>query len=320
MRTASCVVGTLLLAGPAQAATPLQLTGYQDAQGAITVAHQGDFVDPYFATRALLTARQSGLDITAAAGAWIAWLLPRQQADGLFPRFCRQDGAWQACQRADADDALLAGWRELLYLSAPCSGMAPAWQHSAKLAGDALQQLQDPVRGIYLISAQNQVGLFMDNVEIYAAQRAISGRQRCMGQAPAARRTQAAAQALAGAIGHAFRPQRHGPWRVSTQDAVPARFYPERVAQLIPVLFGLPDDLPPRLALRQWLQAHGEEWLAAANDPYPWGVLAVAAQGVGDHRTAQRWLARAAPLRHGQRWNVLEEAAFQSLRGTSRQQ
>jgi hypothetical protein len=315
------MLGALLLAGPATAlaSATLQLAGYQDAQGAITVAHQGDFVDPYFATRALITARQSGLDISASAQAWIAWLLPRQQADGLFPRFCRQVELWQPCQNADADDALLASWRQLLYLAAPCSGMPPAWQRSAGLAQDALQRLRDPATGIYLISAQNPVGLFMDNAEIYAAQQSVARRQRCMGQLQPARRTQASARALAAAIASVFHPQPHGPWRVSTQPAVSARFYPEHVAQMIPVLFGLPDTLPPRQAMQQWLQAYGEQWLAGESDPYPWGVVAVAAQAVGEHQSAQRWLAQAAPLRHGARWNVLEEAAFQSLSGTSGQ-
>jgi hypothetical protein len=42
-------------------------------------------------------------------------------------------------------------------------------------------------------------------------------------------------------------------------------------------------------------------------------LVALTAARVGERDTAMAWLPRAAPLRGTVRWNVLEEAAFQSL-------
>ena len=97
---------SLLLPSARAMDSTLDLSGYQDAQGAITVHHQGDAVDPYFAMKALLVAHDAGLDMRATGQAWVNWLLPRQGPDGLFERYCKDGSDWRACQEADADDAL----------------------------------------------------------------------------------------------------------------------------------------------------------------------------------------------------------------------
>ena len=87
----------------------LNLNLYQDRHGALAVVAGGERVDPDFAVRALLSARQAGPGIETPARAWIAWRLPRQQANGGFARYCRTAGAcWKPCARADADAALEA--------------------------------------------------------------------------------------------------------------------------------------------------------------------------------------------------------------------
>ena len=48
----------------------LNLNGYMDNTGAITVQHGGDTVDPYFALQALLLAKAHGLDIAHLAPLW----------------------------------------------------------------------------------------------------------------------------------------------------------------------------------------------------------------------------------------------------------
>lgn len=313
MNIGACLAGAVLCAAQAQAAS-LDLGGYQAPDGAISVAYRGDLVDPYFAIRALLTARQAGIDTEGAARAWIAWLLPRQLDNGTFARYCRRaQQPWKQCLDADADDALLAIWSELLYLTAPRAGLPPAWARSAALARRHLERLRDGERGIYLISAHNRVGLFMDNVEIHAALTAIGRRQQQMGAAAAARRTLAAAAQLQGAIARVFRPSGQGPFRVSTQAAEAPRFYPETVAQIYPVLYPLPGGTPPREAWRGWMQEHGAIWLGQQGDAYPWGLVAMAARAAGDAATAACWKSKAAHLRYGPRWNVLEEAVFQSI-------
>lgn len=319
MKLASCIIGAfMLMANLSGNATSLDLAGYQNERGAITVGYRGDFVDPYFATRALLTAYHAGLDITQPALAWIAWLLPRQKANGIFTRFCRQDDSWQSCADADADDALLATWIELLYVMAPCTGLPPEWQKSANLAHWQLDLLFDKRSGIYQISEKNQVGLLMDNVEIYAALRTIAKKQKCMQMQTESRHLNKtsveASERLHHAINGAFHPARNGPFRVSTQAAEETRFYPEKVAQIYPLMFGMSPIRSARLAFQDWMQAYGPEWLGQDNDVYPWGLIALTAQALGDLQTADCWSRRALKLRHSKRWNVLEEASFQAIR------
>ena len=103
------------LVEPAVAAPQLDLEGYSDGSGAITVLHGGNSFDPYFAMQALLLAHDNGMDISAPAIKFINWLAPYQKPDGTFDRFCRgEDKKWLACKSADADDSLLAIWIKLL--------------------------------------------------------------------------------------------------------------------------------------------------------------------------------------------------------------
>lgn len=309
------MLAVLLAAPPLQAvAAQLDLHAYQDPHGALTVYLGGTTVDPYFALRALLSGADAGLETAQPAQAMIAWMLARQQADGSFARYCRTPGAeWHSCAAADADDALLAMWAQLLYASAPCSAMPRAWRASAARALDHLERLRDRQRGTYRIDRSHSTSLLMDNAEIYGALVAISKRQRCMGQARAATLTARRATALAQAIGRVFQPRPEGPWRASTQDSSAQRFYPDQVAQLYPILFGLTGGATARRQVRAWLDQHGATWLERGADHYPWGLAALAAQAVGADDAAQAWLERAAALRHGAHWNILEEAAWQAL-------
>jgi hypothetical protein len=47
---------------------------YATADGALLLNDAGNYVEPYFATKALLVAQSSGLDTKEAALAWIQWL------------------------------------------------------------------------------------------------------------------------------------------------------------------------------------------------------------------------------------------------------
>lgn len=318
MKFVSCIIAAFMfMVNLSGNAATLDLAGYQNEHGAITVGYRGDFVDPYFATRALLTAHHAGLNITHAAQAWIAWLLPRQNANGIFTRFCRQDDAsWRSCADADADDALLATWIELLYAIAPCTGLPPAWKKSANLASWQLNLLFDKKNGIYQISEKNQVGLLMDNVEIYAALLTISKKQKCMRMHAESRQLELAAGRLRHAINRTFKPAQNGPFRVSTQAAEEAHFYPEKVAQVYPLMYGISSKRTAQLAFQDWMQTYGPEWLAQESDVYPWGLVALTAQALGDVQTPDCWLKHALKLRHSERWNVLEEASLQSIRRT----
>lgn len=292
------------------------LEGFQQADGAITVRRDGDLVDPYFATRALLVAHRSGLPVRDAAASWIAWLLPRQGDDGLFHRYCRVGGDWTACRDADADDALLAIWIELLQAMAPDTGPPAAWVRSADLARRRLAGLLDARLGVFLIAPGRDVALFMDNVEIYAALQSTAADLRRMGRPASARARRREAGRLRARIERVFRPAGGGDWRVSTQAVAAGGFYPDVVAQLYPALFGMPEQgATPRARLDDWLARYGTAWLSLGQDHYPWGLVALAAARLGRCDVAMRWADAAAPLRSTDRWNVLEEVALVALRG-----
>lgn len=290
---------------------------YQTADGAITLHAGGDRVDPYFATKALLAADAGGLDITVAASRWISWLLPRQRPSGRFDRYCLANKQWRACADADADDAMSALWIELLYRMAPAGEMPPAWTESAARTESHLADLYQPNTGLYRVFADRPLTLFMDNVEIYGAFARTAKRRAALAPLAAVRLAWSAWR-LRRAIETAFWREAEQKYASTTDagDGSGSAFYPDTVAQLYPLLEGMPTPAGrPEAVFDAWFREHGERWLSFSADPYPWGIAALAASRVGARSAASQWAARAAPLRHSGRWNVLEEAAYQALHG-----
>src|SRR5205807_3778104 len=155
---------------------------YRSADGALLLTTHGNYVEPYFATKALLAAQDAGLDIRQAGLAWVGWALQRQRKDGRFDRYCQKAGAdWKSCGAADADDSMLALWLQLLYRLAPDSGLPAEWLPSAQKAQSQLAKLRNSRLGIYHVSGRNHVPLFMDNVEVYSALKDIARAQARFG-------------------------------------------------------------------------------------------------------------------------------------------
>lgn len=309
-------IGVALLALSVLArAEDLDLTIYQGPEGAIHLNRESNIVDPYFATKALLEASHAGADVRRAAHAWINWALKRQLPDGRFHRYCRvPPQEWVACADADADDAMMAVWMQLLVELTPPEGMPVAWRVSIQSASRQLRTLFEPGLGIYFISAKQPVGLFMDNVEVYAALRAVAQWQREVGAFPEAARSEKEATRLQQQLVKNFWDAREQKFRVSTQPRSAREFYPDEVAQIYPWIENMPT---PHAAgrsrtYRQWMQQSGPGWLRMEADHFPWGLVAIAALRMNEIH-AECWLVRAAPLRHSNRWNVLEEAIFQAL-------
>ncbi len=294
---------------------------FQDPDGAITLTQGGNYVEPYFATKTLIVAQDGGLDIRESAQAWIDWSLPRQRPDGLFRRFCRantnakstNDHAWRDCAPADADDSMLALWMQLLYRMAPATGMPAEWQRSITLAAKQLAKLRNGRLGVYHISRLNHVALFMDNIEVYAALKDVARGQLRLHD-PAATATDECADKLEAAIQRIFWNRRTGRFRPSMQWSRPA-FYPDIVAQVYPWLADVSGPgQDPRQAWQQWRRMFGTGWIERSYDPSPWGLVALAAEKLGDTKSAACWTAQSNSLRGGSSWNVLEEAVWQSLR------
>jgi len=287
----------------------------QSPDGAITLNFGGNYVEPYFATKALIVAQDGGLDVHEAAQAWIGWALPRQRHDGLFHRFCRannKNDAWLDCAAADADDSMLALWMQLLYRMAPAAGMSPEWQCSATLAARHLATLRNRRLGVYHISQRNHVALLMDNIEVYAALKDVAQAQQRLHD-PAAAATDAGAKQLDTAIRRIFWDRHARRFRPSMQKTRPA-FYPDSVAQVYPWLADVSGPgQDPRQAWEQWKHAFGAGWIERRYDTHPWGLVALAAEKLGDTTSAACWTSQSDFLRGSSSWNVLEEAVWQSL-------
>ncbi|WP_175946822.1 hypothetical protein [Burkholderia pyrrocinia] len=293
-------------------AVELQLGGlYQRPDGAITVRRNGAGIDPYFAAKALLAASDARLDARQAALAWIAWLLPRQRPDGGFDRYCVKNGQYSACAEADTDDAMMATWIELLARFAPSDGMPAAWELSLSRAGAHLDTLLDKPAGVYQISSSLHVALLMDNVEVHSAFRALAAyyvrRADYMHAGPWSQR----ADQLESAILKVFWLGAQSGFRSSTQRIGGTSFYPEKVAQIFPLLSDIQvPEQSNKTIYAQWMQKYGKTWQHLAGTDYPWGLIALAAFKMNDWSTVACWHARSGPYRHGAHWNVLEESLY----------
>lgn len=308
-------IAALLGCGPQSvwAATFCPAT-FQRPDGAMTLNAGGDYVEPYFATKALIVAQDGGLDVHQQALAWIQWALPRQRANGLFRRFCRSKGEWRDCAPADADDSMLALWMQLLYRMSPAQGMPAAWQRSVNLSGEQLEKLYNRRLGVYHVSRRNHVALFMDNVEVYAALKDVARQQARLGDSDTAIVTDTRADKLGSAIDRIFWDRHQKRFHPSMQKDRPA-FYPDDLAQIYPWLAGM--NVPGEDAYQaweQWKHEFGSAWIERRYDIHPWGLVALAAEKVGDSNSAACWTEHADSLRGSTEWNVLEEAVWQALR------
>jgi hypothetical protein len=299
------VLGIVFIALPAKAAPALNLSGYTDAEGAISIQHKGNTVDPYFALQALLLAHTHGLDISLPAKAWAQWLVQRQKPDATFDRYCRNGPVWAACKTADADDSVLGLWMAFIDTLPNAQRQLPHMVRSRSTAQAALAKLVDPGRGIYLVSPVYQHGLFMDNLELWAHSFTHPATQTK--HHPNFTR----------AIEAVFWDAQRQRYLVSTQPGqrdTPHNFYPDAVAQIFPLLVKFP-RLPGGAAkyYREWMKEHRKEWLVQVHDDFAWGLIAIVALDQNDLASARCWLQISLPYRHSSHWTVTDEVAAQIL-------
>lgn len=307
------LVVALVLATPSiqshAASTALDLQGFADPQGALSVQFHGDTVDPYFALQALLLAHDNGLDISAYAMPWANWLVQRQKPDATFDRYCRNGPVWAPCKTADADDALLALWLRLLDTMPRQRNTTPSLRSSYAASQIALRSLLDPKRGIYLVSPVYQHGLFMDNLEVLS--------WHLTAESGPVKGIQPTAQQLNASMHKVFWDPAARSFLVSTQPeqrtVVPA-FYPEYVAQLLPLLFDFKvPGLAPKTHYRNWMRMHRGTWLAQSKHDFSWGLLAIVALRADDIATAACWLRETTPAQRSSHWIVTDEVVRQIL-------
>jgi hypothetical protein len=293
---ATLVIGLALGAPSVGHSKALDLRGYIDSTGAITVQHGGDTVDPYFALQALLLARAHGLDIAQQAPEWTRWLATHYVATGQLGRYCKTRLGWAQCKPADGEDASLALWLKFLK-SVPAKQLKTTQLPALKKrANQDLRALYDPSTGVYRVSHDIPYSLFMDNLEVWSAQ---------------------PSPGLARAIQHTFWDETLQVYRITTQTEHPhpmAVFYPDATAQLYPLLLKFPGIPGGASAFyRQWITQHRHRWLSQMASDFPWGVIALTAWEQGDLQTVQCWQQHAMPLRHSLHWTVTDEVVAQIL-------
>lgn len=300
------LASSLLINAHATTPMPLNLKGFAEPAGAISILETGNIVDPYFTLQALLLARENGLDISPYAEKWADWLIARQRLDGSFDRFCRTGPMWLGCKSADADDALLAIWLKFLDSMPRQLSEKTAWRKSYDVSAKTLAQLRDPKRGVYIVSALFPHGLFMDNLEIWSYKTTRSGYLQSI-----------EAREFARAIRSTFWDAKSSRFLVSTQPEqkdLRHTFYPEHVAQIFPLLFDfplLPED--SRRYYQQWMKLHRATWLQQVKKDYAWGLLAFLAWKERDRTSAQCWLRESLPYQQTGHWTVTDEVVAQIL-------
>lgn len=303
-----CSVIMLLVSSGSVRAVPkatLDLSGYADDAGVISILHQGETVDPYFALQALLLAHENGLDMAPAAEKWADWLVERQKPDATFDRFCRTGPVWAPCKTADADDALLALWMKFLDTMPVQLKNKTVWKKSYQASATALRRLRDN-RGIYLVSPVYQHGLFMDNLEVwsYRPTRQAGADSKGVGK-------------FGESIHAVFWDETAQRFLVSTQPEqkhVAPAFYPDDVAQLFPLFVDFPLlPIDSKTYYQRWMRLHRAQWLKQPATDFAWGLIAVLALRQGDAPSARCWLRETARFRHTVHWTVTDEVANQIL-------
>lgn len=284
----------------------LHLPEYQLEDGAILLQKGGKHVDPYFAMKALLTAGELGLSTDTVTDAWVAWLLPRQEGNGSFPRFERlANGGWRRSAAADADDSTLALWISLLSRRYAAQAMPASLRSSLERARKALWRLRRVDGGVYEYATGSRLAYLMDNAEVYTALR-----DDCTYSGYGCQRMLQLEKALTRTFWDAGKRR----WRVASRHEPPLAFYPDAAAQQFPHMAGLPAPAG-QASFDDWLAREGHSWLLQDKNTldFPWGVLVLAAPQERRSDVAQIWLQHATPARHTTRWNILEEAVFQGL-------
>ena len=294
---------------PSSAGTDAQLPFEEFAMqdGALTVFPQGDYVEPYSALKALITAHRLGVDVRVPADAFATWLVHFQQANGPFPRICRSGGnRWLACGPADSDDSLAVMW---CVLAAEVLPARRTLDDSCNRALGNLATLWEPKSQTFRAMFGGQAAYFANNVEVMTVLKQLR-QQRDAGVRYAAvlamlPTNTAMDNGLARNFG--YEPNRTLEPQRASVPATPYAFYPHGVAPIYPMIYNLRTGGDRWRDWRSWNARYGQAWQAGTVDYFPWGLAAVAAYMAGDSQSAGRWLWHARRWKEEGRWNIIEE-------------
>ncbi|MCU6262538.1 hypothetical protein [Escherichia coli] len=241
-----------------------------------------------------------------------------QRSDGRFGRYCKLEGSWKYCGRADSDDATLARWLQLLVNMSDNKPLPSVWQSSFDRALKALMSLRMD-NGIYSVFPHDTRGyagyaLFKDNVEVLNALENLANYFRQTGDEIQARRFEQDVSDLRKAMEKAFGQDIFALKKLALNaNYDKPRFYPHAVAVPFAWMEGY-GPRPTRADAIRWLDKYENDWKEMARTNYPWGLMALALMDAGMNERAVRWFEDNQHWRQkGEHWNILEETSAQII-------
>ncbi len=280
------------------------LLSLQDASGAIAQTPSQQQVIPYFSNMAAL-AMLSFRDGRVAVRQYLEWYVThinerdRFGLKGTIYDYVRQGDTWVATEDYDSADSYAATFLSLVAAYGAASGdLSFARQRQAELqaVADVLLALQDK-DGLMWAKPRYYVKFLMDNAENYRGLLDGAELMRQLGQVVLAERYQVAAEQVAAGIerrlwipeGQAYAWALYGRWWARQPRE---RWYPDTVAQLFPIVFGVvPPDGERAQTLYGYLNQKYPNWVAGEfDDRFPWAILALVAATMQDKERAVAYL------------------------------
>jgi len=280
------------------------LLSLQDASGAIAQTPDQQQVIPYFSNMAAL-AMLSFRDGRAAVRRYLEWYIThinerdRFGLKGTIYDYVRQGDTWVPTEDYDSADSYAATFLSLVAAYGSASGdlsFAEHWRAELQVVAEVLLELQDK-DGLMWAKPRYYVKFLMDNAENYRGLLDGADLMLRLGQADLAARYQAAAERVAAGIERRlWIPERqayawalYGRWWARQPRE---RWYPDTVAQLFPIVFGVvPPDSERAETLYGYLNQKYPNWVAGEfDDRFPWAILALVAATMQDKERAVAYL------------------------------
>lgn len=330
--------------GAAAAGWPLDLSAFQRSDGALCMMPGSDWVDPYFALKALVLASTFGAQLGNSWPRFARYITTIQDGAGLIPRELGQASTAPAAKsqgllrkqrsavstqtrsQADADDALLALWLQAGSLLPSPAGLPASTMQESQLRAAAMLQgpLWNQTLGLTRVFQQQETYLLIDNLEVWNAVQQLARSSPWVGLTALRRRLPSAQEwsRLESRLRQGIQQQFPGLQTLNPAWCAPAapwelRLYPDGTAA--PLLWMAQRGISPAASstpsarLAAWYSVYRDVWQASIQNEYPWGLLALSAYLEGQRSIAASWVKQAATAKAQGRWHIMEEVLLQVL-------
>ncbi len=262
--------------------------------GAIAMTPRHILINPYFANlaaRALLSRPEH----VPAVERWMDWYLAHLNEDGTIDDHRVKDGKAIATGKYDSADSYAATFLSVVaaYLRA---GGDPTWVEANRedldrVAGVMAGLTDDS--GLTWARRLYPLKLLMDNAEVAAGWSDWAGVLEAIGDEDGAREARERAEQVRKGLARFEQDDGNYAWALAPlglrKTSNLKRFYPDGVAQLFPLAFGVTDEAT---GYERFAEAH-PSWTDLTSDHFPWMFTAYAAARAGDAERVREALATA---------------------------